>query len=182
MIGLAIRIFLALQTTSTESNSSEAILVEKTRKLAPTLDVATAKLHVESAIAAAKSQGLQPELLLAVAYVESRFDPTATSRVEIDRRKTGRWASEQPAGTGPRFCGIMQTQAGSSWATCLVMRDLDIGYLVGARELKSWLRYCHGDVACTISGHGGGFAGVKKSPTRYASRVLRVRASFFGPH
>src|SRR5690242_5591334 len=99
----------------------------------PQLDLPTAYAHVEAATAAA-NDNVTAELLLGIAFVESRFDPTATSRVEGTTRRTGRYpTTEMPAGLNPRaslFCGPLQTFA-ASWASCLGMRNLKVAYTAG---------------------------------------------------
>jgi hypothetical protein len=174
MTWLALWLYLALQVDSSESNSSP-ILVDGVRQLAPKLDEATAKLHVEAASAATRT-GVEPSLLLAVAFVESHYDPSYTSRVEATGRVIGRSPSWRPVGTGRRFCGVMQTQAGNDWLTCLAMRSLAVGYIAGAIELRWWLRYTRGDVVLALRGHGCGFAGLENGCHGYAERVLRRKS------
>lgn len=152
MIWIALRIFLALQTPPPESNSSD-FLVDEVRQMAPRLDVATAKLHLE----AAQMVG-EPELFLAIAYIETRFDPTRVSEVR-----------------GRRFCGVAQTSAGSDRFTCLVMRDLVVGYAASAIMLRRWLRVTHGDLAAALRGYGCGFRGIESGCRRYDERVLSIR-------
>jgi hypothetical protein len=149
-------------------------LVENVRLLAPRLNQAQAEQHVRAATRAATS-ALDSELLLAVAYVESRYDSQSVSRVEDDRRVAGAWRSRSPAGSGPRFCGVMQTQAHHSWASCVAMRDVDIAYLVGAAELRDWLRLARSDLPAALRGHGCGFYGFTNPCRYYDARVLKVR-------
>lgn len=54
----------------------------------PSLDMETAYAHIEAAEAVATDQ-LSVELLLGIAFIESRFDPTALSRVEGQTRRMG---------------------------------------------------------------------------------------------
>lgn len=135
------------------------------------LPPAVAREHVAAARLAAGG-GIEVELLLAVADVESRYQADSVSRVEAGRRVTGRWRSSAPAGRGPRFCGSLQAQAGSSWRRCLELRDLRIGYRAAADEIRDWLRWT-GDVAAALRGHGCGWRGVRGTCRGYDRRVLR---------
>ena len=149
----------------------------------PTLPPADALAHAIAAEDASTSE-LRPELLLAVAFVESRFDPTATSRVEGGRRKTGHYASRlPPADLAPKaslFCGPLQTYA-TSWRQCLAMRSLPVAYHAAASELGTWLsdRRVHGNVWRALAGHGCGNWGVKTGRCNaYPSRVLEIERRF----
>lgn len=133
-----------------------------------------AVLHATAATIAARESGLEPELLIAVAWVESRFDASATSRIERGARKTGSWPSTERAGNGPRFCGVMQTIAGGDWADCLAQRSLLVGYRTGAAELRAWLRLSRGDLRAALDGHGCGVAGMTAGCRGYAGRVLAI--------
>jgi Transglycosylase SLT domain len=150
---------------------------------APSLDLATAYAHIEAAEVAASKQ-ISLELLLGVAFVESRFDPTAVSRVEGRARRTGSYHSTAaPAQLNPRaslYCGIMQTYA-PSWSACLQMRDLKTAYAAGAAELAAWLRdsRVRGDITRALSGHGCGNHGViTRSCNGYPARVLSMERQF----
>lgn len=130
-----------------------------------------AEAHVAAAFQAS-SRELPAEVLLAVAIVESDMDSTATSRVAGGRRRVGSWPSSRPAGTGPRFCGVMQAVAGFDWSTCLALRDLSVGYEAGAAELRYWLRRSRGDLAAALRGHACGNAGLAGPCRAYDRRVL----------
>jgi hypothetical protein len=137
------------------------------------LPPAVAREHVAAARLAAAGGGIEVELLLAVADVESRYQADSVSRVEHGRRVTGRWRSSKPAGSGPRFCGALQAQAGSSWRRCLELRDLRAGYRAAADELREWLDWTGGDLAAALRGHGCGWRGVRGQCRGYDRRVLR---------
>jgi hypothetical protein len=154
----------------------------------PSVSIETAYEHASAACEAAEARDLQPELLLAVAYVESRFDPTAVSRVVAARRHTGSYPSMRaPAGLDVRaglFCGPLQTYA-KSWAQCTSLRSLDQGYEAGARELSRWLadRHVRGSVSRALAGHGCGYFGVTSGRcNNYPARVLAVERRIRGPH
>jgi hypothetical protein len=145
----------------------------------PELPFETAYEHAEAAMHASTSTpAVAPELLLAMAYVESRYDATATSRVVGGQRRTGSYPSTRaPAGLQPRFglyCGPLQAQAWT-WERCMALRVLEHGYGTGAGELARWLRDPHvrGKVALALAGYAGGYIGVADRYCRgYPARVL----------
>ena len=152
----------------------------------PELAMADAYEHASAAIAAATPK-VGVELLLAIAFVESRYDTTATSRVEGGRRRTGRHPSTSPPRnldrTASLFCGPLQTFA-SSWDACLKMRDSGVAYAAAATELQTWLRdrRVRGDIKRALAGHGCGNHGVTTGRcNRYPDRVLAVERRLFGP-
>ncbi len=149
----------------------------------PSLDLVDAYAHVAAATDAATPH-VQPELLLAIAFVESRYDPTATSRVEGARRKTGSYPSTTPPATlaphASLYCGPLQTFAGS-WRECLALRDLHAAYAAGAGELETWLRdrRVRGDLSLALAGHGCGNFGVSTGKCNgYPTRVLWIARRF----
>jgi len=134
----------------------------------------------ENATAAveASTAEVQPELLLAIAFVESRFDVTATSRVEGKQRRTGHYAGTTPPShldtRRSMYCGPLQTFAGS-WSECISLRDPHVAYAAGASELESWLRdkRVRGDITRALAGHGCGNHGVTTGKCNfYPQRVL----------
>lgn len=142
----------------------------------PTLPIEDAYVHAAIATAAATDQ-VAPELLLAIAYVESRYDPTWVSRVEHGKRVIGRSRSTRPPRALDRrasmFCGPLQTRA-RSWTECLALRDPSRAYRAGAREIASWLRdrRVRGDVRLALAGYGCGNHGVTTGKcNRYPARV-----------
>lgn len=145
----------------------------------PSLDLVDAFAHAEAASRAATTH-VDAELLLAIAFVESRFDPTATSRVEAGKRRTGHYPSTSaPANLDRRaslYCGPLQTFAGS-WTDCVALRDLPSAYAAGASELQQWLRdkRVRGDLTLALAGHGCGNAGVTTGKcNNYPGRVLWI--------
>lgn len=127
---------------------------------APHVDAPHALAHAAAAELAATPK-TPAELLLAVAYIESRYDPTATSTVR-----------------GRRFCGVMQTTAGSDLATCLEQRALIVGYRTGATMLRQWQRAAGPDLQRALNGYGCGFAGFDNGCHNYGARVLAVARRF----
>jgi hypothetical protein len=145
----------------------------------PTLPPEVAYAHVQAASAAATDQ-VTAELLLGIAFVESRFDPTAVSRVEGRTRRTGPYRSTTaPASLDPRatlYCGPLQTFA-PSWSACIAMRNLVTAYAAGAAELRQWLhdRRVRGSTVRALAGHGCGNYGVLTGRCNgYPERVLAI--------
>ena len=152
----------------------------------PTLSWNDAIANAVAADAAATPR-VAPELLLAIAFVESRFDPTATSRVEGAHRRTGSYPSTMPpanlATRASMYCGPLQTFA-SSWSECLSLRALPAAYAAGAAELETWLsdKRVRGDVTRALAGHGCGNFGVTTGKCNaYPTRVLWIERLFSEP-
>ena len=155
----------------------------------PSLPPEVAYAHAAAASTAATTE-LPAELLLGIAFVESRFDSTAVSRVEGHTRRTGRYASTAaPGNLDPRaalYCGPLQTYA-ASWAACMAMRRLDAGYAAAVGELTQWLhdRRVHGNTTRALAGHGCGNFGVATGQCNgYPERVLDMTRRFrdHSPH
>jgi hypothetical protein len=123
-------------------------------------------------------------LLLAVAYIESRFDGSSVSRLVCDAeqncsRKTGRVAgSAKPKNArGPYFCGALQVKAGSSWAKCRSFAsDLTATYAKAVEEFVDWWGYCQRyrrdedkRLRCALLGHGGGWNLIEAGMARGSS-------------
>src|SRR3990172_9640153 len=103
--------------------------VEALRASAPTyLTAETAGVHRTAAQAAAVFYDLDPALLLAIAYRESRYTVTAIG----------------PAVRGKVACGVMQSLM---WKACGT-QTLLAGYMEGAEHLRTWLdtKTCRGDL------------------------------------
>jgi hypothetical protein len=143
----------------------------------PQLDAEEVLAHTHAAVLAATPQ-ISAELLLAVAFVESRFDVTNVSRIEGERRRYGRYRSMLPPKNWKRgtslYCGPLQTFA-LTWDQCMKQRALDIAYPTAVAELTTWLRdrRVRGDLTRALSGYGCGNHGVKTGKcNRYPGRVL----------
>jgi hypothetical protein len=131
-----------------------------------------------SAAVDASTTRVEPELLLAIAFVESRFDVTATSRVEGHKRHTGHYPSTTPPANlnakQSMYCGPLQTFAGS-WSDCMALRDPHVAYAAAADELETWLRdkRVRGDLTRALAGHGCGNYGVTTGKCNlYPQRVF----------
>lgn len=122
----------------------------------------------------AAGDDLDPHVLLAQQYIESRFDPTATSRLIDGTRQTGPWTSRRaPARwSGNLYCGIAQSRA-STWAACLALREAKVAMAAQAAELRAWLRRTKGDLPRALAGYGCGHFGVTTGRCNgYPRRVL----------
>jgi hypothetical protein len=119
---------------------------------------------------------LDPFILLAQIYTESRFDPTATSRLVDGARQTGPWTSRRaPARwSGNLYCGIAQNQA-STWAACLALREAKVAMAAQAAELRAWLLRARGDLPRALASYGCGNLGAKTGRCNgYPQRVLAL--------
>lgn len=129
---------------------------------------------------------MDPELLLALAWQESRHVGAVVSRLQCGagcRRFASRWrhAWPRPDWRPAYFCGVTQVTA-RSWGVCLaLMRDDRRALEVAQVELKRWRVACgrlgsgpRGD-ACALAGYGAGWAGARRGTSGYARKVLRRR-------
>jgi hypothetical protein len=153
-----------------------------------------ARLHAEAAITVAAEQQLPVDLLLSIAYVESRYDQRALSRMECETsdrascaRKTGVWpkATKPPKARPSWYCGPLQGGGWVPWSECQKMReDVVYGYSAGAKELTAWMNdsRCRGlkdekRLRCALAGYNGGNAALANAATnKYANWVLIVQA------
>jgi hypothetical protein len=144
----------------------------------PAVDMVEAYAHASAAVDAS-SPAIPADLLVSIAFIESRFDTTATSRVEGGVRRTGHYPSTAPPRNlgGTLYCGPLQTYA-SSWSECMEMRIPERAYMAGVLELTKWLRdrRVHGNMTLALAGHGCGNAGVLTGQcNNYPARVMWVR-------
>lgn len=119
--------------------------VESLRASAPTyLSVDAARDHLTAAQAAAVWYDLEPSLLLAIAYRESRY--TVSTR--------------GPEVQGKHACGLMQPLMNTG--PCPAQGIL-AGYLEGAKHLRTWLdtKTCRGGLRCAMLGYSGGYSLLK---------------------
>ncbi len=142
------------------------------------IDPEVAMAHVQAA-SMASTDLVSAELLLAMAFIESRFESHTLSRIEGKRRVHGRYTSTKPPKRlnkrGSMYCGPLQTRA-RTWDDCLAQRtSLVLAYSAGARELTNWIRDRHvgGDLTRALAGYGCGYHGVRTGKcNRYPNRVL----------
>lgn len=129
------------------------------------LDVHEAFVHAGAAVAA-ETPDIPAGLMLSVAREETHFDP---SHVGVHRNRKGQTV---------RFCGVMQTQGGTSHRKCLSQLNVYRGYAKGSEELTYWFARSGGRLDRTLAGHGCGTRmslrcgshGGRKRP--YPARVL----------
>jgi hypothetical protein len=142
-------------------------------------------LHVAAAVEAslaASRADVTPELLLAVARVESRFTPVLASYAKRSGGRGTNWRSRRrPPGSRPNYyCGVLQLR-GESWGRCLRrMDDVPGSYRRAADELVFWLdsRHCRRRpperrLRCALLGYGGGRPLIRRWRYPYPGRVLR---------
>lgn len=101
--------------------------------------------HLAAATFAGERFSVDPTLLLAIAYRESRYTPNV----------------QGPAVRGRHACGLMQPlmhQQGCEPQTVFA------GYLEGAKHLRVWMdtKSCAGDVRCALLGYAGGYSLLKR--------------------
>lgn len=115
--------------------AAEALVATKDTRLT----VETAAQHVAAARFAAVLTNIDPDLLLAIAHHESRFDPTVIGRLV----------------RGKRACGVMQqVPVTGPCPEPSILRD----YVNGARHLARWIQAQRGDVRRALIGYAGGNA------------------------
>lgn len=105
------------------------------------LSSADAAANLAASRLAGAAYKLDPDLLLAIAWRESRYQPGAVG----------------PVVRGKRACGVMQP---IMRGRCVAPRLLD-GYLEGARHLREWMRATR-DRHLALVGYAGGYAMIAK--------------------
>jgi hypothetical protein len=179
---LAVVIFMLLARAASGEILDEKRLAAALQNLPQVrLDSTLAQQLVTNAIEAS-ADDLDPLVLLAQQYIESKFDSTSTSRLIDGKRKTGPWASRSaPEGwTGNLYCGIGQNRA-STWAACLALREPSAAAKAQAGELRRWLKRARGDLTLALAGYGCGNHGLRTGRcNRYPARVLARAARLHG--
>jgi soluble lytic murein transglycosylase-like protein len=120
------------------------------RSTAPTyLTLETARDHLAAARVAGAAHGIDPDLLLSIAWHESRYDVASSNRKEPG---------------GKVSCGVMtpipMRRDHASKRCPEVTTSLIAGYLDGARHLRGWLR-ATGHQRVALLGYAGGYVGIK---------------------
>lgn len=121
-------------------------LMIATKGMNTKLTLAKAKVHAAAALAAELETGISAEILLGMAYYESRYEYGTISRLvctEVGdcKRKTGKVKSRKKPSNirGRLFCGAIQMGT-LSWKKCWYYIDhIDLAYLNGAKHLVEWL-------------------------------------------
>lgn len=102
-----------------------------------------AKQHLAASYIASKRSGIDQDLLLSVAFYESRY--------------TMRTVTQEPQ--GKISCGVMTPVPTYNKSTCRrTNASLVNGYEAGAGHLKDWFRMCKGSRRCALLGYAGGYA------------------------
>ncbi len=157
--------------------------------LAPYLSESLAKVHVHSAFIAGEKYEIEPEILLAIAWAESRYQDMVVSRIhcenDICKRKRGKITSRQkPEGAKPTYyCGALQVGGHVSWEKCMGLdQNVPLNYLTGAENLRNWLndpkckrRKGEDRLVCALHGYGGGYAAVERYSSKYPMKVIGLR-------
>lgn len=130
---LIVALWLALVAPPTARESARFA-----QSAAPYLSTEAAAWHLVAARAAGIVYSVRPELLLAIAYHESRYASGTRTR------ESG----------GRESCGVMTP---SPKARCAAV-DLTVlgGYDAGASHLRLWLTYCAGYEVCALRAYAGG--------------------------
>lgn len=114
--------------------------VEAFRSTAPRyLTTETAHEHLLLARVAAAEHGLDADLLLSIAWFESRYTVDVIG----------------PEVRGKRACGVMQPMMKTA---CPTNPSLAGGYMQGAQHVRAWVTAARGDMRMAMLGYGGGYA------------------------
>lgn len=119
------------------------------------LTVETARSHIAATRFVGALTNIDPDLLLAIAYHESRF--------ELD-------VVGPTVGNAKHACGVMQHVPTASCPEPSLLRD----YLDGARHLETWIRAQHGNVERALIGYAGGYALLKLCDRGEAPRACSI--------
>ncbi len=112
---------------------------EALRQTAPVdLTLPRAAVHLGAARAAASAYGLDPDLLLSIAWHESRYTDSATT----------------PEIGGKVSCGALTPEPLPRCAPATLLEQ----YLAGAKHLRGWITAAHGDLHTALLGYAGGYA------------------------
>lgn len=146
--------------TAIEIDDSRAARLVNTAIGLPDVDPRAAEVATTAALFV-ESRTVPAELLVAIAWGESRFKPTTV--------------------TG-RACGLVQVVARDR-ASCALLQIPIVGMLVGRFELEEWLRLAHGDLHLALLGNACGISALRGGclKTSWPGWVL-ARARRLGLH
>jgi len=117
--------------------------VETFRATAPSyLTTETARDHLVAARMAAVYHRVDADLLLSIAWFESRYTIDAVG----------------PMVRGKRACGVLQPIMEQR---CSETPSLMGGYFEGAKHLREWMNAARGDMRTAMLGYAGGYALIK---------------------
>jgi soluble lytic murein transglycosylase-like protein len=106
------------------------------------LTTITAAAHLRAARVAGAVYAVDPDLLLSIAWHESRFSAAVVT----------------PEAGGKFSCGAMTPEPTRDRAACAyATSSLMASYLVGAKHLRGWIDASHGNIHVAILGYGGGY-------------------------
>lgn len=116
---------------------------EALRATAPLyLTTDTAAENLTAARIAAAITDTDPDLLLSIAWHESRYESTQVT----------------PEVGGKVSCGAMTPEPTHDRTACRdATSSLVSGYLAGARHLRVWLDASHGNIKTALTGYAGGY-------------------------
>jgi len=116
----------------------------------------TARIHVEAA-RAASTVSVPAEVLLAIAYNETKFDALSVSTVR-----------------GKHFCGVTQANAHASRARCKALRDPAESYAQTVKQLTRRMDDMQAPLAVVLAGYVCGKSYRAPTCRAYAGRVLAL--------
>ena len=130
--------------------------------LSPSTSPKDARAHVEAARAASQETGQSTTLLLAMAYVESRY------RLDAYAYRRGK-----------HLCGPLQIATRSKELCDELRSDIHFSYLSAAQHLATWgsTKKCKLSLnveLCSLQGYSGGWKAINRS-SKYARKVRLVR-------
>ena len=147
--------------------ADDAILEDAVGRLAPHVADEDVVAHVAAARAAAgevsdgrRRHHVGAELLLAMAWVESRYVRGVVSRAK-----------------GGMFCGYLQEKVRTSAECSRVDADIEAAYRNAAAHLGDWLTCCRRaaprlePMACALAGYNGGTAAARAGRRKYVNMV-----------
>ncbi len=119
------------------------------------LTVTVAAQHVAAARFAAILTEIDPDLILAIAHYESRYEPTVVG----------------PLVRGKRACGVLQhVPITPKCPKPSILRD----YVNGAKHLAGWIRAQRGDLKRALIGYAGGYLLLEKCDRGEAPRTCTI--------
>lgn len=176
MIDTIIAILLACATPLSDGEALQRTSPTYGAKGLP-MTAELAREHVVHAriAAAIVGEGIEADDLLAIAWHESRYDPTVSTN-----EGPGRWWANYGAGPGAYSrtrwsCGVMTPSPKPSCEPHEL--EMSGGYLAGAMHLAVWMRQCRGNRICALNGYAGG-ATDRQVPGYKTWQVFTMRAAW----
>lgn len=107
------------------------------------LSIESSRHHLAAARLAGTIYFVDPDLLLATAWYESRYNKNTVG----------------PVVRGKTACGVLQP---TMQKRCEASPSLLTGYLEGAAHLKEWITASHGNLDTALIGYAGGYSLIQK--------------------